>query len=344
MSSNFLKSRPDKMTIEEERNMMTLQKFAANYLYNAVNMNTIASCSHLPQVVLLQQNVHNANILNQNQQLSFDQNLDSRSRQYSNNQNNSIVNKWSQYYFLSQMHQQQQESLNSSYRDYKDSLYELPYAPKVNDSLNSLKSSPINPSSAHVQPVWMFNNRQFKDLNDYNEFHKLFNETKASLRTVAKYEDLNYLNCPYPDIKDPYVPFRYFNYAVPMKVGNFELNRPLNIEEYDKMREDFEKNGTDSSWTQEEIAERRGSTLISMNILENMNFPPLAIAGTEAWSSAPKLGLTKIWTLEDEPKLIPVHTNQAATPVKDEQEINKENDKRKKRLLKPNKKSLVDVS
>lgn len=288
---------------EDDKNRINIKKFAANAINNSSKR---SFC--IPQIILLQQNLNNLNILNQIQHFNMQ----------NSNQNNNLLNT----HHLMPQYQQQHKTYAVNYsRDSSES--------RSNFASNSDESRQKQLSSMLAAVQLGINNRKL-NFKEYNEFQKAYNETKAALRIMPKYEELNYLNCPFRDISRPYQPLDYFNYALPQKVDAFQSRRLLSSEEYDQMREEFNKNGVHTNWTKEEmqIADREGLTLLPVNFLEDSHFPLLDIPS--------KHELSHIWTIQDEGRPLPVNINPAIT-VTDQGYIQKKQEK-------PNRKSLEDVS
>ena len=295
---------------------MDFEKIAASIFYASRHMNNNQFqpfTGFVPQIVLNKQNFNNY-ILNQIQRSTISQSINDIKNNYDDTRMNN-------YQFFNQYRSQQEtRTYNQDYKEL-DSCCD-----------SQLNGSMIQTQSYNAQPFWIFNNRRFDDMKQYNDHQKAYKLTRASLRIIPKYEELNYLNCPFQDIFTPYQLLNRFSYAEPQKVKIFEYSAPLNSQEYEQMRDDFEKNGVHADWTLEEIASRKDSTLLSINILEKVHFPPLNL---------PLEGdLINIWKMKDEVKLtpmLPVNTNCAV-------KTNDNQGSAIKKRLKPNKKSLENVS
>lgn len=298
---------------ENDENKIDLQQFTLNYLYSTRKLNQsllgLNNLFYLPQIASLQHDVGNVNVLNQIQ--SPHNNQISIYKQHSNPH-------------LNYQHQQHQVF------NYKQNPT-ITFGSQLEPPLRV--SERTSNQASYVQSRSIFKNRTIDDYRQLNEFQKAYDETKAALRIVPRHQDLNYLNCPFPDINHPYHPLDHFNYAVPQKIEVFEQCQPVNSHDYDRMREDFENNGKDADWTSEEIAERRGSTLLSVNILEDFHFPPLDLPSEHKSS--------QIWKIQYEAPILPVNSNVDTSLVivpSDNEAV------LKKKQLKPNRKSLENVS
>lgn len=319
----------------EEENRTNLQRFTADSTNLLLTLNSLGLSynnvyANIPDLL----NPYNqlTLLMNQNMNVSqvqqFYNQIFNQSLSFNNNQpNNNIFNQWNQHRLSN--HNVQGESYNCNDNLYFSNSYQSNQVSLLSPNL----FRPQRTSSRRIVPSWAFNNRTFYDLREYNAFSKAYDQAKLALRLMPKYEELNYLNSPFPDITSPYAPLNCFNYAVPRKIELLKQRTTMNSEEYEQMRQDFNANGIHVDWTPSEIAERKDSTLLSVNILKDSYFPPLEPPSESK--------IHEIWKVDSKVQpMLPANTNPSFNSSGDGQVSTCARIK----LYKPNKKSLEDVS
>lgn len=184
---------------------------------------------------------------------------------------------------------------------------------------------PAEPKPDPQDDCWTFNGQVFHDYNEFFRYVESYNETKKMIRSATPFDNINYLNCTYGSAFPEYQLFDKvpdYRIAVPQKVESFENPKYLSHEEYDEMRQDFESNGYHVD----------GAALQNFNV-DDFSFPPLKVL-PEQFSV-----LSQLWKISDDVNpMISSNANLNGNFSAPDEQISP------KRRLKPNKKSLEDVS
>lgn len=123
----------------------------------------------------------------------------------------------------------------------------------------------------------MSSNQMFESVNHYLAYMESHSEAIAAIRSPPKYEDLNYLGCPYESSLKEYQLFKdyKFNFGTYEKMGKYQNRTPMSSEAYAVMREDFESNGAIVDDTDE--GKMQQSEVPPFFCFGDSDFPPLEL-------------------------------------------------------------------